>query len=58
VDIVAFQAAGAYFQRKSRTFDLGFNLLKIGFPGPPGAVFGVADFIAGSRMFSAKIAGP
>jgi hypothetical protein len=52
---VAFQAAGAHFQGKSGAINLGFYLYQVGFPGPPGAVFGVADFIASHGMFSAKI---
>jgi hypothetical protein len=54
---IAFQAAGAHFQGESGAINLGFYLYQVGFPGPPGAVFGVADFIAGHGMFSANITG-
>ena len=57
-DKVAFEAAGAYFYRKSSALNLGFYLNQIGFPGPPGAVFGVANLIAGHCMFSAQITSP
>ena len=57
-DKVAFEAAGAYFNRKSGAFNLGFYLNQVGFPGPPGAVLGVADLIAGHGMFSAQITSP
>jgi len=52
-DIVAFEAAGAHFYGKSGAFYLGFYLYQVGFPSPPGAVFGVAHFIAGYGMLSA-----
>jgi hypothetical protein len=57
-DIIAFQTAGAYLQRQSSPFNLGFNLHQIGLPSPAGMVFGVAYLIAGNRMFSANITGP
>ena len=57
-DKVAFQAAGAEFYRKSSALNLGFYLNQVGFPGPPGAVLGVADLIAGHSMFSAQITSP
>ena len=57
-DAVAFKAAGANFNRKSGAFDFGFYFYQVGFPGTPGAVFGMAYFITGSRMFSAKLTGP
>ena len=50
---IAFQTAGTNFYREGGAFDLGFYFYQIGFPNPPGAVLGMAHFIAGSCMFSA-----
>jgi hypothetical protein len=57
-DKIAFQTAGADFQRYGGAPQLGFYLNQIGFPGAAGMVFRVAHRIAGNRMFSANIADP
>jgi hypothetical protein len=57
-DKITLEAAGAHFYGKSGAVDFGFYLHQIGFPSPPGAVFGMAYFIAGYGMFSAQFTSP
>jgi hypothetical protein len=56
-NIIASQAAGANFYGESRAFHFGFYLDKVGFPDPPGTIFGVAYPVTSHRMFSANFAG-
>jgi hypothetical protein len=44
---ITFQTTGTHFQGESGAVNFGFYLYKVRFPGAPGAVFGVANFIAG-----------
>ena len=55
-NIIALETAGANFQCYGASPKIGFYLYQIGFPGPAGVVFGVADLISGNCVFSANIA--
>jgi hypothetical protein len=57
-DEITLEATGAHFYRKSGAVNLGFYLHQIGFPGSPGAVFGVAYLVTGCCMFSAQFTCP
>jgi len=56
--IIALEAAGADLECEGGTAEFGLNFNQIRFPGAPGMVLGMADFIAGYCVFSADIASP
>jgi hypothetical protein len=56
-NLAAAQATGANRDPVNARRSLGANRLKVGHPAPFGAVIGVGNVVAGSRLLFADIAG-